>query len=216
MQLKRKSAVLGCLVAFGLVLSACSQATPTVDPNEKITQVALTVQAELTRVVALTPSVTPTIPPTATATMEPATATATVPVATATNTQPAQPTQGPDNLSYVSDVTVPDGSYWPPKKEFTKTWQVRNSGTTTWKKDVYKLIYIDGTLLGPVREVALTKDVKPGEEIQISVEMVAPADPGDYISYWKMTNADGQIFGDVLTVKFTVSNASPAAPTPTP
>jgi hypothetical protein len=207
--LMKKNIVLFACVIAGLILAACGQqATPTQSSNDRITQVALTVQAELTRVVALTPSATPTLPPTATSTPEPATATATIVVATATATKPAvvAVTQSPDNLAYVADVSVPDNSILSKNKAFTKTWKVSNSGTTTWIAGKYKLIYVDGTLLGDVKEVVLGMDVAPGKEIDISVEMKTPGTSGDYISYWKMVNADGRVFGEPLSVKIHVSD----------
>ena len=34
--------------------------------------------------------------------------------------------------AFVADVTIADGSYIAPGSTFTKTWRIRNNGTTTW------------------------------------------------------------------------------------
>ncbi len=38
-------------------------------------------------------------------------------------------------------------------------------------------------------------EVKPGEEVEISVTLKAPEEPGEYRGDWKLRNAAGQIFG---------------------
>ncbi len=42
------------------------------------------------------------------------------------------PSQVNDNVAFVNDVSVPDGSVLSPGQSFTKTWLVRNTGTSTW------------------------------------------------------------------------------------
>src|SRR5690242_17405395 len=67
--MSHQAKILALSLAVGLLaLTACAgPSTPTVDPNTVYTQAAGTVQAELTRVAAQTPSATPTIAPTDTA-----------------------------------------------------------------------------------------------------------------------------------------------------
>jgi hypothetical protein len=36
--------------------------------------------------------------------------------------------------------------------------------------------------------------VSPGQEVDLSLDMVAPATPGTYQSFWKFRNASGIIF----------------------
>ncbi len=49
-----------------------------------------------------------------------------------------------NNSSFVSDVTVPDGTVLPPGQNFDKVWAVKNTGSCTWD-DGYALIYIGGS-----------------------------------------------------------------------
>lgn len=198
------------------ILAACGKATPTVDPAAKITEIASTVQAELTSIALLTPSATATPEPTATSTRAPVTPTPTGITPSPTKGVFATGVAG-DNAKYLNDVTVPDYSLISPSSNFTKTWLIQNTGTTTWTKD-YKLIYLDG-MVGANNTVSvnLPKSVAPGETIEVSVNFTAPASNGVYSSYWKMYTASGYIFGEILIMYITVgtSTLTPTAATGT-
>ena len=203
----RAARALALLGVLTIVLTACgggATATPTTDANLQITQVAQTVQAELTRIAALTPSPTPTLPATETATPTAATP-------TASGTVAITPVALADNAAYVSDVTVPDNTQFAPGQKFTKTWRIMNSGSNAWTKD-YKLIYVSGDLMGDVKQVSLPQNVPPGQQFDISVDLVAPSQAGTYKSTWQMVNANGTAFGDQIYVQIVVS-ASASTPT---
>jgi hypothetical protein len=57
----------------------------------------------------------------------------------------------------------------------------------------------------------LTKNVNPGETYDISVNLVAPKDPGTYTAVWNLHNAQDVAFGESLWVAITV----PGMPTVT-
>ena len=44
--------------------------------------------------------------------------------------------------AFVSDVTIPDGTVMAPGQSFTKTWKLKNIGTTSWSN--YNLKFFDG------------------------------------------------------------------------
>src|SRR5438094_4289042 len=48
-----------------------------------------------------------------------------------------------DGVTFVSE-TIPDNTTEPAGQSFTKTWTVRNSGTTTWNSG-YSLQYVSST-----------------------------------------------------------------------
>lgn len=192
------------------MLTACARPTPTVDPSVRITEIASTVQAELTSIALLTPSATPTLEPTATNTPAPATPTldlSAMPTSTATM-RPILTGTVSDNSKYISDVTIPDYSLVTPATTIVKTWLIQNNGKTTWTKD-YKLIYLEG-LVGAnnTTSVSLTKDVAPGEQVEVSVTFKSPDANGVYSSYWKMYNAAGYIFGEPLSMFITVGTST--------
>lgn len=112
--------------------------------------------------------------------------------------QPVVPTQTgtPCNLaSFVSDVTVPDNTSFIVEKPFTKTWRLKNVGTCTWTS-AYKLVFDSGERMGgPESQPLTTGAVAPGETIDISVNLTAPALAGTYKSNWKIKDDKGAIFG---------------------
>jgi len=208
----KKITVSSMLVLVSIVLlTACARPAPTVDPSVKITEIASTVQAELTSIALLTPSATATPEPTATSTAAPATPTLDLSaIATSTPTmRPILTGTVSDNAKYISDLTYIDYSVVPPSTTFVKTWLIQNTGKTTWTKD-YKLIYLEGMLgANNTTSVSLTKDVAPGEQIEVSVTFKSPDSNGVYSSFWKMYNASGYIFGEVLSMVITVGNTTP-------
>jgi len=116
----------------------------------------------------------------------------------------------------VADIGLQDGDPVKPGTVFTKTWRVLNTGKTTWTK-TYRLLYLEG-LLGKDNkaEVLLGKEVKPGEQIDISVVFLAPQTNGTQTGYWKLYNDQGYIFGEVLSMKVVVTDNPDAFKTPTP
>jgi hypothetical protein len=202
----RRRKKLGWLVGvaiLALVLGSCApQATPTpVDEGPIRTSAVSTFVAELTQTAeALAALATPTFTP------EPATST---PAATA-----ATPTVGAgvtgtaavascDNSQYVSDVTVPDGTVMQPGEKFTKTWNVKNSGTCAWTTS-YSIVYggYSDKLSG--KTTALTTAVPAGQTSDISIDLVAPTKSGTYVSAWRLANAQNFPFGQFLTVVIVV------------
>ena len=121
-----------------------------------------------------------------------------------------------DNLEFVEDVTVSDGTRFPPNASIEKIWLVRNSGTCNWKSG-YSLQLISSPNLGATLEQALFP-ARSGTEIEIRVDFIAPGAPGNYISKWQAFNPAGEPFGDLifLDIWVDVSLASTAESSPSP
>jgi hypothetical protein len=129
------------------------------------------------------------------------------PQGTATDTAvPTVPT-GPsgDRAAFVKDVTIPDGTVLAQGVAFRKTWKLQNAGTTTWTTS-YTLGFISGDQMGTITSVPLSQSVAPGQQVDVSVDMVAPTNDGKYQGYWKMKNASGQLFNDSVFVLITVGS----------
>jgi hypothetical protein len=109
-------------------------------------------------------------------------------------------------MSFVADVSIPDGTVVYPGTTFTKTWRVKNTGTTTWSTS-YSIRHYAGDSMGASASYALPTGVDPNATIDISVGFTAPSTSGDYISHWVLSNDKGQNFGVDLYVKVTVGNA---------
>lgn len=139
-------------------------------------------------------------PPSATATVEvagdlPATSViaTTAPDAAATPT-PVNPVDCTNDSDFVRDVSVPDGSAFAPGIGFSKTWRLKNSGTCTWTLD-YTIVFNSGDPLGPRRSFPLVVPVAPGQESDITINLLTPDLPGVYTSQWQLADPSGERFG---------------------
>lgn len=214
--------------------SSRSKITPTIN----ITQARQTVEARLTQVAA-TPlaSSAPAVSPTLTVT--PAAQTP-VPTSQANPNPPttAPPANGPTATSNLQptidtacdraapgypsiDATINDDTEIEPGNSFTKIWRLSNEGSCTWSKD-YAAVWFSGEKLGEALSVPLGRVVKPGESVEISVDMVGPSNAGTYQSNWKLRNAGGVLFGigpngdAPFWVRIVVVQKETSTPTTTP
>lgn len=108
-----------------------------------------------------------------------------------------------NNLSFVSDATVPDGTTFSPGASVDKQWLVTNSGTCDWDSS-YRLKWIGGDTLGAVTEQALYP-ARAGTGATLRVVFTAPNEGGTYGSTWQAFNPDGTAFGDPVYVEIVVS-----------
>jgi hypothetical protein len=108
-----------------------------------------------------------------------------------------------DSLTFISDLTVPDGTRIARGVEIDKRWQVKNSGTCNW--DIgYNLVLIAGPDLGqPVKQALIP--ARSGAEAMIRLLLNAPISPGSYTSAWQAYNPAGEPFGEVIYVQFLVN-----------
>jgi len=229
----KKKAILITLVlnAMAVILMGCGSretATPTTNPDLVYTAAAQAAEATLTQIFKSTPSATPlpptpTIDPTQTAAAQTAVAMLTqmaavtqTPQSTAANTAVPTVPSGPagERAVFVSDVTIPDGSVISPGATFRKTWKLQNGGTSTWTTS-YTFVFVSGDQMGTIVSVPLLQSVSPGQQVEVSVDMVAPTATGKYQSYWKMKNASGQLFNDSVYVLINVGSGG-ATPTTAP
>ena len=114
-----------------------------------------------------------------------------------------------NEMRYVADVTIEDGTVMTPGQRFLKTWRIRNSGTTTWGAGYMLAFFADNRMGGP-NTVALPA-LRPGETGVVSVELIAPDTPGEYKSTWKPRDPQGRSFQfDVFAlIEVAAVNANP-------
>jgi hypothetical protein len=108
---------------------------------------------------------------------------------------------------YVRD-TVADGTKVGPGARFTQTWVLRNSGNRVWSAGD-TLTCIAGPAMNGVTSVPLPA-LAVGAEGAVSINMVAPAQPGAYTGIWQPTTANGKRFGDPLWIAIEVAAPAPA------
>ncbi len=185
------------ILFFALFVSACNLPANTQEPEGPgavLTAAAQTVEANLTQLAVQNTATVPVF-----VTNTPAVSTATSFVASPVVASPTgaavstSVTQGCDDADFVTDVTIPDGTVLDPGKSFTKTWRLKNAGTCSWTPS-YAVVFSNGDSMSGPASLALTTNVNPGQTVDISVNLKAPATPGDYTSYWKLRNAAGVTF----------------------
>lgn len=99
--------------------------------------------------------------------------------------------------SFLGDVTVPDNAVTAPGSSFIKTWRLRNDGNCAWGPGLKldSLSFVNGNPLGAPAAVPLPAVVQPGGTIDVSVNMLAPNQPGTYRSEWMLHIAAGPLLG---------------------
>ena len=111
-----------------------------------------------------------------------------------------------DDLRFVEDLTVPDGTQVIAGEQIDKRWQVQNAGTCNW--DVrYQLRLLDGNALGAVEEQSLYP-ARAGTQAVIRILFQAPAEPGVYRSAWEAVDPNGNAFGDPIYIEIQVITQS--------
>ena len=119
---------------------------------------------------------------------------------TATGTPPTPtPTSTPiptacDRATFITDISIPDGTTFTGGTPFTKTWRLKNVGTCTWTTS-YALVFFSGDAMNAIPVIYLPASVAPGQMINLSAAMTAPNVSGHYRGYWKLRNASGVKFG---------------------
>jgi hypothetical protein len=121
-----------------------------------------------------------------------------------TSTVTVTPTEGPcaNNLEFVSDVTIPDGTTVSIGSTIEKQWLVDNSGTCNWDS-AYRLKWISGDPMGANQEQALYP-ARAGTQATLRILFTAPAAEGTFESAWQAYGSNGIAFGDPIYMKIVV------------
>jgi len=223
----KKIIILCSLCIF--LLSSCDltsgEGEETLSADQVLTIVAETVNAALSLTPQATETYTPTITDTATVTGTPTPSP--IPTSTFTRVENSGGSTGGqtgdcDNATFVSDITIPDGTQFSPGTAFIKSWRMHNSGTCNWTSS-YSVVFIKGDIMSGVSPQYLTGETTSGVTRDISLELIAPDTAGTYTGYWQLRNYADQTFGQQFYVEIVVSGdtqtptatATGATPTPT-
>ena len=182
------------ILILAVALSGCNMplGSQPAQSTISVTQAYQTVESRLTQAALSKSTETATPPPATTASATALPATATPPALQVTPSPTGICNQAvPGNPI---DITVPDNTQMVAGASYTKTWRLQNTGTCTWAKG-YVAAYFSGELMGARSSVLLPNEVAPGQQVDISVDMVAPAAPGTYQGNWKLRTASGAWFG---------------------
>jgi hypothetical protein len=107
-----------------------------------------------------------------------------------------------DNLKYLEDITIPDGTIVSPGSALDKQWRVQNNGTCNWDGR-YRVRLISGEAMGAASEQALYP-ARPGMEAIVRILFTAPLEAGAYFSEWQAYDPQGEAFGETFFIKVTV------------
>jgi len=209
--MKRTNFVVMLALLAVLILSACggsdAEATPIMSVDQIQTQAVVTYQAQLTKNAPL-PTITPLpteTPATVVTVVSPTTSSV---IATNTTAAGSGGSAACYGLSYMSDVTIPDNTKVNPGQSFTKTWKVLNSGTCAWESG-FIFNVVGGDAIGGVA-VTLNQRVEPGRQYEFSVPMVVPTNKsGELKGTWRLSDANGNFFGDGVYVLVDVTGSYP-------
>ena len=130
-----------------------------------------------------------------------------------------------DAADFLADVTVPDSGVVLPSQSLSKTWRLRNSGSSTWGPG-YQMVFIDGLALSGAPAAVPMPAMGPYDTVDVSVTFTAPADIGVHRAYWRLRAPNGAFFGPLVwaelnaqpagtgIISFTATPASPSAANP--
>ncbi len=126
--------------------------------------------------------------------------------------KPVEQPTGTNDSVYVADVTIPDDKVIQPGERFTKTWRVRNTGTLAWGAG-YTINLVGGIAMTGKQSFPLPA-AAPGQEVNVSIDMVAPERPGTHYGDWRMKDPQGRPFGQLIYVRIKVPFPAGASLTP--
>jgi hypothetical protein len=111
-------------------------------------------------------------------------------------------------LTFIRDLTLPDGTVVLPGQTLDKRWQVENSGSCNWDTR-YRLKLIAGPNLGAVIDQALYP-ARSNTQALIRITFTAPDESGVQRSAWQAHDPQGEPFGDPIFIEVAVQEPSPS------
>jgi hypothetical protein len=186
--MKKKTRLFNLLIILAIFLSACNL------PSKNVEDIASTAAAQTMEALLNATPVPGIFVPSVTPLPNPATLTP-IPLPVITNTPLATATTNCNVAQFISDPTIPDGSLMAPNQAFTKKWRIKNIGSCTWTG--FSLIFDSGDAMsGPASKAIST--LNPGQEVDLEVNLIAPATVGSYRGYWRI-NTNGNVLVPIVS-----------------
>lgn len=123
----------------------------------------------------------------------------------AVSAAPTSQTKDPqcsNQLRFLEDVTIPDGTVVSPGQDLIKQWRIENTGSCDWDKD-YSLRLVSGESLSVPTPQHLYP-ARQGTSFSLQLEFTAPDQPGTYLTMWQAFDPQGKRFGDPFFMEITV------------
>ncbi len=106
-------------------------------------------------------------------------------------------------LSFLSDLSIPDGTEVKAGDKIDKRWEVENSGDCDWGEG-YTVRLVSGDAMGVAEEQSLYP-AKAGAKATIQIVFTAPDKPDTYRSAWQAATPNGDLFGDEFYIEVVVT-----------
>lgn len=145
---------------------------------------------------------TPFKPPTVAGYATPPGLAATQPTSTIAEVRPTNPPICADSLTFLEDITIPDGTLVNPGEVLDKRWLIKNSGSCNWNEG-YRVRLVSGSELGASGEQALYP-ARSESEVSLRMIFTAPQEAGYYQSAWQAFNPRDIPFGDPFFIEIQV------------
>lgn len=132
--------------------------------------------------------VTSTLPPTKSVYV-PATLTPTPDITATPKIEITIPPDCKNGAVLLRDVTIPDGTKMKAGEKFAKIWEFQNAGSCPWLD--YQLKFAAGDQMDAPLSAPVPLTL-PGEQVEVSVELIAPSASGAYTGYFTLNTPDGK------------------------
>ncbi len=107
-----------------------------------------------------------------------------------------------NQLRFLEDLTIPDGTEVHPGERITKRWLIKNEGSCNWDQS-YSMQLISGLALGAAKIQQLYPASQNAKAI-LEIGFTAPDNTGRYNSWWQAFDANSQRFGDPVYLEISV------------
>lgn len=87
-----------------------------------------------------------------------------------------------------------DGQVMKPLEPFDGRWTLKNTGTATWTTDEFQFFLRQGEKFEAADGSFISEEVEPGDSYTFVVDMIAPFNPGFYVSEWWMRSDNNEYF----------------------
>ena len=128
--------------------------------------------------------------------------------------QPSPTAVCENGMTFLEDLTVPDGTAFAPGATIDKVWKVQNAGSCNWDA-AYRIKLSSGTALGAEPEQALFP-ARGGSEVEVRIIFTAPQEAGSYSTAWQAYDPQGREFGDPIFMLIEVDPSLEITPNATP
>jgi hypothetical protein len=115
----------------------------------------------------------------------------------------------PPQAAFLTDLSQLQTVQFPPLTPIQMTWSFRNIGPHRWPGDS-RLVFVDGHRLNGPDQCSVVVDA--GQQADIPVQLVTPAEAGIYAGTWRLTCGSGY-FSEPLWLVVTVVDADGEAMT---